>query len=465
MTASIDAHVRLATHPTHPSAVQAHLTGPQAHVASTALEAAGWSAAATNVLVLARIDHEEPYWAADAAQHLTAEGITVEITPRLQEAIDEEWTWPNYPMPWCTRSEIREVSNQAQKIHDDIRNGHLLIHAHAHDGHTTVAVGTYLHQGGKTVYLHGEDHLRQIADTFDSPAEALVAFENAHAAEMRPGPAPLTDTERAATAARSVFDITTAKPEPPRPQLEAVPIYLADADDHDALLDTFLDTHGEFEKWRTWSDETTHAIHESQTLRIERVHETQARETAWTVAAYETPVSDRMWHLTASGATPAPVLQNLLNHLADGDGWDTVIGVPVGERTVTTATQPLTEAGWKHTLTGHGIRWTSPDGQAGVRFDPLTAQAPRAQPPGPSGPAPTRTGPPGPSPRPRTPRVRYWPTSPKLSPTRPAHASPSRAAAITGPASQPVRRRLRRSRPADPPAVHADHHPRTSGAT
>ncbi|WP_233644964.1 DUF317 domain-containing protein [Streptomyces sp. BSE6.1] len=377
MTASIDAHVRLDTHPTHPSAVQAVLTGTQARVASMALEDAGWSAAATGVLVLARIDHEEPYWAADAAKRLTAEGITVEITPRLQEAIDEEWTWPNYPMPWCTRNEIREVSDQAQKIHNDIRNGHLLIHAHAHDGHTTVAVGTYLHQGGKSVYLHGEDHLRQIADTFDSPAEALVAFENAHAAEMRPGPAPLTDTERAATAARSVFDVTTAKLQPSRPEPEAVPIYLADAGDHDALLGTFLDTHGESEKWRTWSDETTHAIHESQTLRIERVHETRARETAWIVAAYETPVSDRMWHLTATSATPAAVLQNLLNHLADGDGWDTVIGVPVGERTVTTPTQPLTEAGWKHTLTGHGIRWTSPDGQAGVRFDPLTAQAPQ----------------------------------------------------------------------------------------
>ncbi|MFI8440227.1 hypothetical protein ACIGKG_06340 [Streptomyces rochei] len=84
MTASIDAHVRLDTHPTHPSAVQAVLTGTQARVASTALEAVGWSAAATCVMVLARIDHEEPYWAADAAQHLTVEGITVEITPRLQ---------------------------------------------------------------------------------------------------------------------------------------------------------------------------------------------------------------------------------------------------------------------------------------------------------------------------------------------------------------------------------------------
>ncbi|MGW8722504.1 hypothetical protein ACWGNR_24805 [Streptomyces althioticus] len=79
----------------------------------------------------------------------------------------------NYPMPWLTRSEIREVSSEAQKIHDDLRNGRLLIHAHAHDGHTTVAVGTYLHRGGKSVYLHGEDHLRQVAGTFDSPASAL----------------------------------------------------------------------------------------------------------------------------------------------------------------------------------------------------------------------------------------------------------------------------------------------------
>ncbi|WP_426567776.1 DUF317 domain-containing protein [Streptomyces canus] len=374
MTPAIDAHVRLDTHPTHPSAVQAVLTGSQAHVALMALEAADWSAAADNILVLARIDHEEPYWAADAAKHLIAEGITVEITPRLQEAIDEEWTWANYPMPWCTRSEIREVSNQAQKIHDDIRHGQLLIHAHAHDGHTTVAVGTYLHPGGKSVYLHGEDHLRQVADTFDSPAQALLAFEKAHAAEMRPGPAPLTDTERAAIEARSVFDVTTTKPEPSRPEPETVPVYLADAGDHDALLDTFLDTHGEFGKWRTWSDDTTHAIHESQTLRIERVHETPAHETAWTVAAYETPVSDRMWVLTATGATPAPVLQDLLIHLANGDGWDTVIGAPVDEKMVTSATQPLSDAGWKHTVDRRWIRWTAPDGDAGVQFDAFAAQ-------------------------------------------------------------------------------------------
>ncbi|GAX56652.1 hypothetical protein AQJ27_43525 [Streptomyces olivochromogenes] len=52
--------------------------------------------------------------------------------------------------------------------------------------------------------------------------------------------------------------------------------------------------HAELDRERTWTDDTTHAIHASQTLRIERVHEADPRETAWTIAAYETPVSDRM---------------------------------------------------------------------------------------------------------------------------------------------------------------------------
>ncbi|MEV0577098.1 DUF317 domain-containing protein [Streptomyces sp. NPDC050392] len=376
MTAAIDAHVRLDIHPTHPSAVQAVLTGTQSRVALMALEAADWSVVATNVLVLARIDREEPYWAKDAAMHLITEGIQVDVTPQLSEAMDEERTWANYPMPWCTRSEIREISNEAQKIHDAIRHGQLHILAHAQDGQTTVAVGTYLGPAGKSVYLRGEDHLRQVAVTYDSPARALLAFERGHGETMRPGPAPLTDTERAAIGALSAFDVTAARPEPGPPEPETVPAYLADAGDHDALLDGFLNAFGEFEKWRTWSDETTHAIHESQTLRIELIHETQARETAWTIAAYETPVSDRMWVLTATSATPAPVLQELLDHLAIGDDWGTAIGAPVDEKKVTAATQPLSDAGWAHAVDGRWIRWTSPAGFAGVRFDAFTAQHP-----------------------------------------------------------------------------------------
>ncbi|MGW5650543.1 DUF317 domain-containing protein [Streptomyces humi] len=63
------------------------------------------------------------------------------------------------------------------------------------------------------------------------------------------------------------------------------------------------------------------------------------------MAAYETPVSERMWHLTATGTTPAPVLQTLLNHLADGDPSYTALGSPISDKTVTAATNPLTDAG------------------------------------------------------------------------------------------------------------------------
>ncbi|GGW51856.1 DUF317 domain-containing protein [Streptomyces caelestis] len=102
------------------------------------------------------------------------------------------------------------------------------------------------------------------------------------------------------------------------------------------------------------------------------------RETSWTVAAYETPVSDRMWHLTATGTAPAPALQTLLHHLAEGDAWDTAIGNPVGDKTVTAATKPLTDAGWKHTVDGRWIRWTNPTGDAGIQFDAFAAQQPNS---------------------------------------------------------------------------------------
>ncbi|MFF8022144.1 DUF317 domain-containing protein [Streptomyces sp. NPDC007896] len=368
----IDAHVRLDTHPTHPSAVIAVLTGSQASITHTGLEAAGWTVVAENVLVLVRIDHEEPYWAKDAATHLAAEGTTVEITPRLQEAMDEEWTWASYPMSWCTRSEIREVSNAAQKIHDDIRHGRLLIHAHADDGHTAVAVGTYLGRNGKSVYLYGEDHLRQIADTFDSPAQALVAFEKVHAADMRPGPAPLTDTERAAAEARAPLALTAAKPEPAHPEPETVPAYAADAGDHDALLDAFLDAHGDWERWRTWDDDSTVANHESLTLRALFDHEAQGRDTKWTLAAYETPVSERLWHATVAASTPAEIVLAVLNSAAGESAWGPAASLT--ETTITQATRPLADAGWKQTIEGHYIRWEAPGEEAaGIQFDAFAA--------------------------------------------------------------------------------------------
>ncbi|MCE4941929.1 DUF317 domain-containing protein [Streptomyces sp. VTCC 41912] len=126
--------------------------------------------------------------------------------------------------------------------------------------------------------------------------------------------------------------------------------------------------------WRTWSADVTYATHESQTLPIERDHSAPATETAWTVAAYQTPVSDRMWHLTATGATPIPMLQDLLHELADGHGWDTPVGQFLDEASLIAATQPATDAGWQHTVEGRWMHWTAPNGEAGIQFDAFAAQ-------------------------------------------------------------------------------------------
>ncbi|MFI1210020.1 hypothetical protein ACH4UV_20680 [Streptomyces sp. NPDC020802] len=148
-------------------------------------------------MVLARIDREEPWWAGKATHALHVEGTTAEITPDLREAIDEEWTWVNYPASRLSRDETRECSDQAQKIHDAIRNGRLVIHAHAHaeDSWDTVAVGTY-RDTCKSVHLHGENHLCHVTGAFALPAQALIFFEQAHRKAVRLGPAPMTDTER-----------------------------------------------------------------------------------------------------------------------------------------------------------------------------------------------------------------------------------------------------------------------------
>jgi hypothetical protein len=355
----IDAHVRLDTHPRHPSAVVATVTGTDRHIAHAHLTVRGFDSVTEHTLVMARIDHEEPYWAERAAQDLTALHITVAITPGLREAIDDDWTWAGYPFPWLTRQEIRQVSDEAQRIYDDIRHGRLVIHAHAPDGDTIVAVGSY--RDGSSVILHGEKHLRTVAQTFDTAEKATTAFQDLHGDAVRPGPAPATDVERQADEARSpVHSPGLTSTEPPADRTEPVPAYRADPADHDAVLDAFANEHDEWQKWRTWADNTTHLIHESQTLRAELVHQAGPRETAWTFAAYETPVSDRVWHLTLTGATPEPLLQTLLIGLADGNAWDTALGGPLTEKAVTAVTRPLADAGWKHTVSGHFLRWETP---------------------------------------------------------------------------------------------------------
>ncbi|UQA92314.1 DUF317 domain-containing protein [Streptomyces halobius] len=51
-----------------------------------------------------------------------------------------------------------------------------------------------------------------------------------------------------------------------------------------------------------------HRHDESLTLRVLFDHDAESRDTKWTIAAYESPVSDRIWHATATAATPVEIV-------------------------------------------------------------------------------------------------------------------------------------------------------------
>ncbi|MFD7320568.1 DUF317 domain-containing protein [Streptomyces sp. NPDC059875] len=350
--APADAHVRLALHPTHAPAVVATTAGPTSDAARSHLHDLGFRSTGTSTMVLARIDREEPYYAHATAEQLRQCGFTVEIDAALQEEIDTEWTWPDYPMPWYSREQIREVSATAQRLHDDIAAGRLVIHLHAHDGHTTVAVGTYTTGIRRSLHLHGENHLRQITNAYTDEAEAIADFHHLYSVAVRPGPAPLTDIERsvrellAATPQRETSDLGEAQADPVMPP--TVP--LAGPGEHEQFLNAFLESNKDWERYRTWTDETTIASHESLTLRAEFDHEARHRtDTAWTIAAYESPVGERLWHATITATAPVPLIRALLESLTTD-----------APRDAQAPCEPLRNAGWAEDSHAFGTTWRAP---------------------------------------------------------------------------------------------------------
>ncbi|MER5760608.1 DUF317 domain-containing protein [Streptomyces sp. NPDC002082] len=380
MTARTDLpDVRLALHPEHSSAVVATLTTPERYLARAVLAEYGFRPTGDSTMVLARIDHDEPHHADRAALALRQGGAIVEVSAALQEEIETEWTYGNAPThwQWLIPEEIREHTGEAQRIHDDIAAGRLTIHLHAHDGWTTVAVGTYA--GGKSVHLHGEDHLRTEETDYVSEAEAVADFHRRHTVAVRPGPAPLTDIERDALA---VLGTAPPSPTPPAAPMglaaeetsRLVPVYANGPGDHEALLADFFAANGDWEKWRP-HDETTIASHESLTLRVEFLHEATHGDSAWTIAAYESPVGERLWHATATPATPVEVMRVLLNSFSTEDSWDRGSGTPVKEEDLVHASRPLDDAGWHLKVGSRLIEWTAPTADAaGLRFDTFVKQ-------------------------------------------------------------------------------------------
>ncbi|MFD5898548.1 DUF317 domain-containing protein [Streptomyces sp. NPDC060366] len=187
----------------------------------------------------------------------------------------------------------------------------------------------------------------------------------------------MTDTERAADEARNSPGTPTTKPEPPSAGTYTSTADTAGPGAHEALLNSFIENNGDWEKYRTWYDNTTIANHESLTLRILFDHEAGPRDATWTLAAYESPVSERMWHMALTSAVPAPVLGTLLSAIAAGDAEDTALGTPI-ETTVTEAVRPLADVGWTPTVDGRWLRWSTQQGDAGVQFDGFAARNPHS---------------------------------------------------------------------------------------
>ncbi|MFJ4703706.1 DUF317 domain-containing protein [Streptomyces anulatus] len=146
----------------------------------------------------------------------------------------------------------------------------------------------------------------------------------------------------------------------------------AESGEHEALLEVFLDNHAEWERWRTWSDETTHAVHESLALRAELVHEPAAAGVRWRFAVYESPVGARLWHATAHSSTPTEVIGALLLSLATRAADYPRMDNLSSDEALVEATLPLADSGWTSAVEAPGwVRWRSTNDDFFLRHDTL----------------------------------------------------------------------------------------------
>ncbi|WP_052442665.1 hypothetical protein [Streptacidiphilus neutrinimicus] len=203
----------------------AHIEGPDQALAGAVLAGAGFRQTETG-WTLARIDGEAEHYSSRAVTALRTAGITVHAHAEFDpdQGYADQTQWVQHPMPWLDREEVLEVGRQAQEIFEDIATGRLVLHAHAHDGHTTVAVGSY--SPGQSVHLHGEDYYRTESLSFSTADEALSDFTTTYGAAVVAGPPPLTPAERRVLAAlgRSpLAQLPVAPPAPTPPHVSTQP--------------------------------------------------------------------------------------------------------------------------------------------------------------------------------------------------------------------------------------------------
>ncbi|MFD4235764.1 DUF317 domain-containing protein [Streptomyces sp. NPDC058542] len=129
------------------------------------------------------------------------------------------------------------------------------------------------------------------------------------------------------------------------------------------MLEQLLAENSSWEKHHQWPGEATYALHESHVLRVGLYHHPSAgpRDELWTVAAYESPADDRLWHATRDRRHPEGIITTLLRSLADEHNWGSTTWAastaPPGRKAVL----PRADYGWEETTTESGPVWTSPE--------------------------------------------------------------------------------------------------------
>ncbi|MFD3833427.1 DUF317 domain-containing protein [Streptomyces sp. NPDC058621] len=94
------------------------------------------------------------------------------------------------------------------------------------------------------------------------------------------------------------------------------------------------------------------------------------------MAAYLSPVGERLWHATATPTTPVEIMRILLDSLSTEDSWGQGTQTPVKEEDLAEASRPLEDVGWPLKVGSRLIDWTAPtpDSAAGLRFDTFVKQ-------------------------------------------------------------------------------------------
>jgi len=99
----------------------------------------------------------------------------------------------------------------------------------------------------------------------------------------------------------------------PHDIVQVTPGHLAGPGNPDTAFDEFFENFPTWSRWHVY-DETSQALHERLTARIELDHEATAGP-RWTIVDYHSPVDELAWRATFCVRTPVEIVTAVALHL------------------------------------------------------------------------------------------------------------------------------------------------------